>query len=109
MKRFIFAPLFSVLLAVTPAGASKPLVSASIMAKATRVAICEEGGWNNAHGPLYYGSVGFLDATWQMFRYKTFPARMDHASPSEQAWALSHMLAHYGMAWPDQFGCSGSY
>lgn len=80
------------------------------MQKATRVAVCEEGGWSRvARGPLYYGSVGFLASTWAMFRFRTFPANMADATAQQQAWALSHMLAYYHMGWPDQNGCTGGY
>jgi Transglycosylase-like domain len=91
--------------------ATRPLVSAVTMAKAQRVSMCEEGGnWHYyVKGGDYAGGVGFRLATWTAFRYRTFPMRMDHATPQQQAWALSHMLGYYHMAWPDQHGCTGSY
>lgn len=81
------------------------------MAEASNVALCEEGGNWHYRGGDYAGGVGFRLATWATFRYKTFPASMADATPQQQAWALSHMLAHYRMNWPDQprGNCTGGY
>jgi len=82
---------------------SRPL----LMQKATKVAVCEEGGWNDAHGPRYFGALGWLDSTWLEFRTSSDPRFMDHATPLEQAEAMARFARIYG--WPDQFGCQGSY
>ena len=74
----------------------------------TRVAICEEGGWHNAHGPTYFGSLGWLQATWNMFRRHDFPARMDLATVVEQVWAAERFAGYYHLM-PDQHGCTGGY
>lgn len=106
--------LFTLSLWGSPASASvhSRLVTARAMQIATKVAVCEEGGWgavHNAHGPTYYGNIGWLDATWLMFRRHDFPRRMDYATPQEQAWALLRMLGYYRMSAPDQRGCTGGY
>ena len=89
-------------------------VSALVMAMTTRVAVCEEGGWgptHDAHGPIYFGNLGWMFATWTMFRRADFPARMDHATPRQQAWTMARFASKYG--WPDQRPgpnpCTGGY
>jgi len=76
---------------------------------ARNVAICEEGGWRNAHGPLYYGALGFTPENWQQFRYRTFPRRADLANKYQQTYALVHLINHYGISWPDQDGACHAY
>ena len=81
-------------------------VSRALMVQATHVAVCEEGGWHNAHGPTYFGALGWLDGTWQEFRLPWMSSRMDEAAPIVQAWALGRFATRYGM--PDLHGtCSG--
>ena len=106
--KFRVAVLLAALLSlpVQPAGAAKPLVSALIMQKTTRVHNCEEPVWN-INGPKYYGGLGWLDATWLAFRSPGDPRYMSQASPQRQARAMSRFAAKYN--WPDQFGCQGSY
>jgi hypothetical protein len=77
------------------------------MAQATHVAICEEGGWHNVDGPTYYGSLGWLWATWQEFRLPWMPINMFYATPTEQALALSRFAKRYGM--PDLNGTCRGY
>ena len=85
-------------------------MSAVIFAKATRVAICEEGGWVDVHGPTYYGALGWLQATWDQYRAPGFPARMDEATPQQQAWAMAHFVGSAMKGWwPDQGSCTGGY
>ena len=87
-----------------------PLVSPYILAKASNVATCEEGGWNNVDGPLYFGALGWLEATWAQFRAPSFPGSMYDATPAQQAWAMAHFVgADMGGWWPDQTGCTGGY
>ena len=74
----------------------------------SRVATCEEGGWHNAHGPTYWGALGWLQATWNMFRRHDFPARMDTATIAEQVWAAERFANYYHFI-PDQYGCTGGY
>lgn len=85
------------------------LVSSQALAMATRVAVCEEGGWHNVDGPTYFGALGWLWSTWQMFRTPSFPVNMANASPEQQAWALERFVRYYHMAMPDQIGCTGGY
>lgn len=91
------------LVAACSSAASTPL----LMQKASRVAVCEEGGWHNAHGPKYFGALGWLDATWLEFRTHSDPRFMDQATPLEQAGAMARFARVYG--WPDQQGCQGGY
>lgn len=89
------------------AGAAVRVTPAAMRAW-TKVAVCEEGGWHNAHGPTYYGALGWLDSTWQTFRRSDFPRRMDHATKAQQVWAAMRFARHYGFI-PDQHGCVGAY
>ena len=95
----------------TAIAANLPLVSAAIMAKATNVAVCEEGGWiNDVDGPTYYGSLGWLAVTWAQYRAPSFPASAYLATPAQQAWAMAHFVgAKLHGWWPDQVGCTGGY
>jgi len=100
------------LTAVPEVGASThhSLVSRAIMAKTTKVAVCEEGGWHDAHGPEYFGSLGWLAATWDEFRAPSFPLRADLATPEQQAFAVAHFVgALLHGVWPDARGCTGGY
>ena len=102
-----------------PASAASPLSKlaphghatfASTLSRATRVAICEEGGWgpsHDAHGPAYFGNLGWLDSTWISFKYSGDPRHMSSATTQEQARAMGRFAAKYG--WPDQTGCTGGY
>ena len=68
---------------------------------------CEEGsnGWH-INGPLYYGGLGWLSATWNMFRQPWMPLVMSNATVREQAWAMVQFAKTYG--WPDSYGrCYG--
>ena len=87
----------------------RPLVSAQLLAKASRVAVCEEGGWNNVDGPTYFGATGWLWSTWQAFRAPSFPVNMYYATPAQQTWALAHFVGAVLHYWPDQNGCTGGY
>ncbi len=74
----------------------------------SRVAICEEGGWRNAHGPVYFGALGWLQSTWDQFRAASFPVRADQATITEQIWAAQRFAGYYHLV-PDQSGCTGGY
>lgn len=80
-------------------------VTKAQFSQATRVAVCEEGGWHNAHGPEYFGALGWLNATWQEFKLPWMPHLMSDATPMDQAWALQQFAKKYGM--PDLHGCHG--
>lgn len=87
----------------------RPLVSAQLLAKASRVAQCEEGGWHNVDGPTYFGALGWLWATWQAYRAPSFPVNMAYATPAQQTWAMAHFVGAALHYWPDQNGCTGGY
>jgi hypothetical protein len=86
------------------------LVPPLIFAKVLRVHRCEEGTNWYAHGLLYFGGLGWLDATWQRYKLPGFPARADLATPQQQARAMLRFVtvAEHGW-WPDQNGCTGGY
>jgi len=81
---------------------------------AEKVHFCEENvpnGWH-IHGPLYYGGLGWLAATWDKYRLPGFPVRADLATPLQQARAMARFIAVTGMPWPDQLPgpqCTGGY
>ena len=81
-------------------------VSHRVLEMTRRVHDCEEPVWN-VNGPLYFGGLGWLWATWQAFRRADFPRNMAFASVREQSWAMARFAQRYG--WPDQRGCSGGY
>ncbi len=88
----------------------RALVPPELLAKASRVAQCEEGGWHNANGPTYFGALGWLWATWQAYRAPSFPISMADATPAQQTWAMAHFVgAAMGGWWPDQGDCTGGY
>ena len=102
MKRLlsISALIFSVLLVASPVGASRPLVSPAIMAKATRVAICEEGGNWNYFSYWYPDALGIDRPNWIQFGGSV-------AKPSSRATQIkigTKFLRAYHMAMPDQQG-----
>jgi hypothetical protein len=99
------AQICFVLAVATPAAASHRLVTPRAMHEWTRVAVCEEGGWRNAHGPTYYGALGWLDATWLTFKAPWMPRHMDEATPQEQVWAALQFTKRYHFV-PDQHGCA---
>ena len=104
----IFAAICFALVVATPAGASRPLVSAQIMAKTTRVHNCEEPVWN-VRGSIYAGGLGWRLALWPEFKAPSFPRSMADATPEQQAWAMAHFVAKTLHYWPDQHGCTGGY
>lgn len=116
VARYIFTSLFAVSLVIgsstaASAGRVHHLISGSIMRKVERVHVCEEGqaGWH-VDGPIYFGGLGWLAATWQRYRAPSFPVNMADATPEQQGWAMAHFV---GSAlngwWPDQVGCTGGY
>jgi hypothetical protein len=85
-----------------------PLVSAAILRKTLNVHNCEEPVWN-VSGPQYFGGLGWLDATWLMYKAPSFPRYMSQATIEQQAWAMAHFVAANGGWWPDQGHCTGGY
>ena len=80
-----------------------------MVAVAYRVAVCEEGGDWHYRGSTYSGGLGFLRATWAQFKAPGDPYDMADATPIQQARALYRFVAHYGIGFPDQAGCTGGY
>lgn len=67
---------------------------------------CEEPSWH-VNGPTYYGGLGWLWGTWQIFRRSDFPVNMAYATIRQQSWAMARFAAVNG--WPDQPHCTGGY
>lgn len=84
-------------------------ISRGMMAEVRRVNVCEEGGDWHVNGPEYFGGLGWLAATWAEFREHAWPSDMADAPPYMQANAMFRFVWHYGIAMPDQAGCTGSY
>lgn len=103
-RRIALIVSFLVLSVAAPVSASTK-ITPLVWSRASTVARCEEGGWHNVHGPTYFGSLGWLQATWDDFKLPSMPSRMDLATPAEQAWALWQFAKKYG--WPDIHGCRG--
>src|ERR1035437_4489978 len=70
-----------------------------------KISVCENGapGWNPPKGSAFPDSIGFTAANWYQF------GGGSDLSPSTQIAVGNRFMAHYGMALPDQNGCSGSY
>ena len=88
-------------------GASRPLVSAAIMAKVYKVHQCEETGNWHVNGPTYFGGLGWrvengVQSLWLEFRAKSFPLSMADATPQQQAWAMAHFVGQTLHYWPHQ-------
>ena len=79
-----------------------------MMSPVERVHHCEEPAWN-VDGPVYSGGLGWLHATWAMFRKPWWPADMANASPFMQGNAMWRFIWYYHIPWPDQHGCTGGY
>lgn len=83
-------------------------VTPRMMAAATRVSRCEEGGnWHFA-GSTFDGGIGWTPGNWAHFRKPSWPRYMHDAPPHMQANALYRFVWYFGIALPDQDGvCSG--
>lgn len=84
-------------------------VSRAMMREVARVNVCEEGGNWHVDGPVFSGGLGWLHSTWSMFRRPAWPRDMADAPPYMQANAMWRFVWHFGIAMPDQNGCTGSY
>lgn len=67
---------------------------------------CEEPVWN-VNGPQYFGGLGWLSATWLMFRLPWMPMNMAYATVREQSLAMVRFATRYG--WPDLGGVCRGY
>jgi hypothetical protein len=65
----------------------------------THVDWCEEQGNWYVEGPTYYGGLGWLQATWNMFKTPSDPPYMSEATPVEQIEAgVAFAVRYYGYA-----------
>ncbi|HEV3211838.1 MAG TPA: hypothetical protein VGZ03_00440 [Acidimicrobiales bacterium] len=95
----------------TPARARRKLfgITPRMMAAATRVSRCEEGGnWHFA-GTTFDGGIGWTPENWARFRKPTWPRFMHDAPPHMQANALFRFVRYFGIAMPDQNGTCAGY
>jgi hypothetical protein len=80
-----------------------------------KVHFCEENVPNGWHvsGPLYFGGLGWLSATWNRYKLPGFPARADLATPIQQSRAMLRFVTiALNGHWPDNLAgdqCTGSY
>lgn len=100
---------------VPPAPAPAPVVSLNgivfnvpapvttppdLVAAWTRVATCENGGWNPPQGPVYPNSLGINATNWAQF------GGTSDLSVDAQIAVAERFRAHYGIGIPDQNGCA---
>lgn len=67
---------------------------------------CEGDAWNS-NGSIYKGGLGWLPATWSMFRLPWMPTTMNNATVREQSIAMVRFANRFG--WPDQNGTCNGY
>jgi len=90
---------------------AEPVISPAIMAKWSKVNICETGGDWHTKGSLYQGGLGILLTNWYAYGgYRLFGPEWA-ASPAQQVYIAMRIQATNGYAGyvPDQYGCSGGW
>ena len=71
----------------------------------SHVAACESGGWR-VLGGAYPDSLGISRANFLEFGGRPLaPGPVSRASRIMQIQAANRLIAHYGAAIPDQYGC----
>jgi len=88
----------------------EPVIPPAIMAKWSKVNICETGGNWYTRGPIYSGGLGILEVNWMAYGGWKFGAEYA-ATPAEQVYIAMKIQAAHGYAGyvPDQYGCSGGW
>jgi len=88
----------------------EPVIPPAIMAKWSKVNICETGGDWHTRGPIYSGGLGILEVNWMAYGGWKFGAEYA-ATPAEQVYIAIKIQAAHGYAdyVPDQYGCSGGW
>jgi len=89
---------------------SEPVIPPAIMAKWSKVNICETGGNWHTRGLIYSGGLGILEVNWMAYGGWKFGAEYA-ATPAEQVYIAMKIQAAHGYAGyvPDQYGCSGGW
>ena len=84
----------------------EPVIPPAIMAKWSKVNICETGGNWHTRGLIYSGGLGILEVNWMAYGGWKFGAEYA-ATPAEQVYiAMKIQVAHgYAGYVPDQNGC----
>jgi hypothetical protein len=71
----------------------------------SRVAACESGGWT-VLGPAYPDSLGISRANYERFGGRPLsPGPVSPAARVAQVRVADRLVASYGAAIPDQYGC----
>jgi hypothetical protein len=117
LHKLLLISTLTSLLAALPATASwaSPKNTPQYLLKAEKVHFCEENVPNGWHvdGPVYFGGLGWLAATWDRYKLPGFPATAAQATPLEQARAMARFVAIVERGWwPDQLNgdqCTGGY
>jgi len=88
----------------------EPVIPSAIMAKWSKVNICETGGDWHTRGPIYSGGLGILEVNWMAYGGWKFGAEYA-ATSAEQVYIAMKIQAAHGYAGyvPDQYGCSGGW
>ena len=74
--------------------------SPELLAAWTRVATCENGGWNPPLGPVYPNSLGINSTNWAQF------GGTSDLSVDAQIAVAERFRAYYHIGIPDQNGCA---
>ena len=89
----------------------EPVIAPDVMAKWSKVNICETGGNWHTRGNTYEGGLGILKINWLAYGgYRLFGPEWS-ASPAQQVYIATRIQALNGYAGyvPDQYGCSGGW
>ena len=84
----------------------EPVIPSAIMAKWSKVNICETGGDWHTRGPIYSGGLGILEVNWMAYGGWIYGAEYA-ATPAEQVFIAIKIQALNGYAGyvPHQNGC----
>ena len=84
----------------------EPVIPSAIMAKWSKVNICETGGNWHTRGLIYSGGLGILEVNWMAYGGWKFGAEYA-ATPAEQVFIAMKIQAdnEYAGYVPDQNGC----
>ena len=89
----------------------EPLIVPAVMAKWSKVNICETGGDWHTKGSIYQGGLGILLTNWYAYGgYRLFGPEWA-ASPAQQVYIGIRIqtLNGYANYVPDQYGCAGGW
>jgi Transglycosylase-like domain len=101
-----FAPPAQAVTSRPQATTTTTLVSASVMAKWTKVAWCETHGNWQMHGATFSGALGISNIVWREYGGLEFAPHAGLATPQEQVVVAVRVNGNYV---PDQNGCNGGW